>query len=263
MNVIAVDDESLALDALCRSIHKADPNIDVHGFQDEKSAVEYVKNNAVSVAFLDIQLHASSGLQLADTLRMYCPMINIIFVSGYDDYAIHAIKQRCSGYLLKPVSPHEIKEELDHLRYPVNAERKRIHAQTFGNFELFVDERPVMFATKRSKELLAYLIDRNGAMVSNAQIASVIWENNMNTVSTQAQLRKAKASLQQTLKEAGISEILISSRNDMAVDKTKMSCDYWQLLENSTLFNHFAGEYMSEYSWAEFTNSLLMKQKYK
>lgn len=264
MNVIAVDDEKLALNALCRAIQQADANVQLQAFSDAKSAVSYVEKNRCDVAFLDIQLHTTSGLQLATVLKQKCPQINIIFVSGYDDYAIHALKQRCSGYLLKPVTVEQIREEFDNLRFPVIVERKRIHAHTFGNFELFVDERPVKFVTKRSKELLAYLIDRNGATVSNAQIASVIWENNMNTVSTQAQLRKAKASLQQTLKEANIQEILIYSRNDMAIDKTKMSCDYWQLLDNDfSVINHYTGEYMIEYSWAELTNSLLMKQKYR
>lgn len=260
MNVIAVDDEKLALNALCRAIRQADENVDLHAFSDAKSAVAYVEENSCDVAFLDIQLQTSGGLALAAVLKQKCERINIIFVSGYDDYALHAFRQRCSGYLLKPVSAQQIKEEFENLRYPVTMERKRIHAHTFGNFELFVEERPVQFLSKRSRELLAYLIDRNGATVSNAQIASVIWENNMNTVSTQTQLRKAKASLQQTLKEAGISEILISSRNDMAIDKTKMSCDYWQFLEQDPyVVHHFTGEYLSEYSWAEVTGSLLMK----
>lgn len=264
MNVIAVDDEKLALNALCRAVTQADPDVSLHAFSDAKSAIAYVSENDCDVAFLDIQLHTTSGLQLSSALKQICPNINIIFVSGYDDYAIHALKQRCSGYLLKPVTVKEIQEEFKNLRFPVAQKRERIHAHTFGNFELFVEERPVKFLSKRSKELLAYLIDRNGAAISNAQIASVIWENNMNTISTQTQLRKAKASLQQTLKEAGISEILISSRNDMAVDKTKMSCDYWQLLDNDArAISRFNGEYMSEYSWAEVTNGLLMKQKYK
>lgn len=251
MKILAVDDERLALDALTDAILKAYPKAEVYAYTTIHEALAFAEENQCNIAFLDVRLRGISGLDLALRLKKYWPNVNVIFVTGYDEYALLAIQQRCSGYLLKPVKADEVKRELENLRYPIQPIRSRIHAHTFGNFELFVDSKAVPFATSRSKELLAYLIDRRGAMVSNASIAAAIWEDNDNITSVQAQLRKAKAALIDTLKAEGISEILISTHKDMAVDTSKMSCDYWQLLNNDvSVLNSFTGEYMSGYSWA-------------
>lgn len=261
MRIIAVDDEALALETLTDAITEAAPDAELHSFRDGKSAIEYVKDNPCDVAFLDIRLRGMTGLYLGVQLKSLCPSINIIFATGYDEYALDAMKMHCSGYILKPVQVEHVKEELANLRTPQPPAKSRIHAQTFGNFTLFLDGYPVEFETNRSKELLAYLVDRRGARVKNGEAAAVIWEENDNIASVQTQLRKAKQGLLSSLKKAGCPEILISGHNDMAVDTTKMSCDYWQLLENDVrVLNSFCGEYMSEYSWAEMTLAGIERQ---
>ena len=89
-----------------------------------------------------------------------------------------------SGYVMKPVTSDKIKHEIDDLRYPIQSvTNNRVRFQTFGNFEVFIDEQPVKFQYSKTRELLAYLVDRNGALTTNNEISNILWEHedsNMN-----------------------------------------------------------------------------------
>ena len=65
MIAIAVDDEVLMLGALEAAV-KASPDIsDVYRFSDCEKALEFVKENSVDIAFLDINMRGMGGLALA------------------------------------------------------------------------------------------------------------------------------------------------------------------------------------------------------
>ena len=55
---------------------------------------------------------------LSDTLAIN-PRINIIFLTGHSEYTAEALALHCSGYILKPLTPEKIRQEIEHLRYPV------------------------------------------------------------------------------------------------------------------------------------------------
>mgnify|MGYP003399186656 FL=1 len=261
MKILAVDYEKLELDVLLDAIREAAPGAEIHAFQSGEKALEYAETDMCEVAFLEMRLREMTGLEVALQLKKIWPYVNIIFTSGYDKYVMEAMKVRASGYILKPVTAEQIKDELENLRVPLAPAKSRNHAQTFGNFELFVDGNAVDFDSSRSKELLAFLVDRRGAMVTNGEIAATIWESNTNIASTQAQVRKARANLIYTLNNCGAVDILRISRYEIGVDPKKMSCDYWQLLDHDArVLNSFRGEYMSGYSWAEPTLGSLMSE---
>lgn len=245
MRILAVDDEKLALDSLTDAIKETSPEAELFAFQSPREVLAWAENNTCDVAFLDIHMRGMTGLELALRLKSFWSRINIIFATGYDEYLLPAVNMRCSGYLLKPVQSDAVREELQNLRNPVVVRQKHIHASTFGHFELFVDGVSVSFENARCKELLAFLIDRNGAAMNNHIIAAAMYEHSDNETSSLAQVRKAKVSLKKSLKKAGIEEILKEENRNLSVDKTKMSCDYWQLLEGSTeALKAFCGEYM-------------------
>ena len=77
-----------------------------------------------------------------------------------------ALDMHASGYILKPITAQKIRKELENLRFPVKPERRnRVYFQTFGNFEVFIDEQPVKFKYDLTKEMLAYLVDRKGGIM--------------------------------------------------------------------------------------------------
>ena len=116
MIILAADDEKLALEDLRENIKKAKPDAEIHCFNKPRELLSYAKEHSFDVAFLDIEMGTSNGLDVAKTLKKYNPKVNLIFVTGYSDYMQDAIKLRASGYLLKPSTVKDVKEELENLR---------------------------------------------------------------------------------------------------------------------------------------------------
>lgn len=104
--------------------------------------------------------------------------------------------------------------------------------QTFGHFEVFVDGRPLNLPRAKSKECLAYLIDRKGARLTVAEIASVLWEDKENDINTQNNAHQVIFTLMKALKDAGIEDIVIKSRREIAIDVSKVDCDYYAAIDH-------------------------------
>lgn len=261
MNVLAVDDERLALAALTAAIEEAEPSTQVSGFRTSTEALASLDERAYQVAFLDIELRECSGIELAAELKGRCPGLHIIFVTGYSQYAVDAFALHADGYVMKPVSPERIRTELDHLRLDAenNAEPgdeglvPRLRIQCLGNFEAFIDGVPVTFGRTKTKELFAYLVDRRGAMCSNGELMAALWEDDNH----EPYLRQLKKDLVDSLEVAGCSDVLERRRGGIAIVADKVSCDYYDLLDGKDSRGAFRGEYMEQYSWAETTKGSL------
>lgn len=259
MNIIVVDDEKLALDTLIDSIEKTVPDADVTGFRRPMDALEHVRENACEIAFLDIKMRGMTGLELAGRLKDIRGDINIIFVTGYSEYALDAFSLYASDYLLKPATPDAVRQAMQNLRTPVvPARSKKIRVQCFGNFEVYVDNRPLVFGRAKTKELLAYLVNIKGASATMGELTAVMWDDGADTSSRQSNLRNLIADLKNVLSDAGAGDIILKSRNSIAVDCESVDCDYYDFLRHIPYaVNAYHGEYMMQYSWAELTTASL------
>jgi two-component SAPR family response regulator len=257
MNIIAVDNEQFALMDLKSVIQEAMGDIMLSCFDTPTAALEYAKNNRIDIAFLDIEMGGMNGIQLAKRLKDIYGMTNIIFVTGYTQYALDAFGLYASGYLLKPVTSVAINEAVKFLRHPVKTMGpKRLRVQTFGNFEVFVDGKPLVFNRTKTKELFAYLVIRQGAMCSNNEIAAVLWEDKEDSESLKSLFRNLVSDLTQALNNTGLQDIIIKQRGSIAINTNNISCDLYDFCAGIEV-NSYMGEFMTQYSWAEFTNAYL------
>lgn len=259
MTIIAADDEKLALDLLVETIKNVVPEAKVTGFTTPQDALAYTEENDCDVAFLDIKMRGISGLELAKKLKDINGNINIVFVTGYSDYAIDAFRLCASDYLLKPASAEDVKRAISNLRNPViPAAKHKIRFRCFGNFEVFYNDKPLTFKREKAKELLAYLVDRTGAEVTTGELMTAIWEDGEDSASRQSYLRNLVSDLRKTLSAVGAENIIIKTHNHMAIDCTAADCDYFDFLRHVPYaVNSYHGEYMSQYSWAELTTASL------
>lgn len=253
MIILAVDDEKIALEGLVSVIQEAAPKAEIHGFRSAREALEFVETSPCDVAFLDIRLRGASGVELARQLKMRSADINIIFTTGYSEYSGEAFNLHASGYIMKPVTVEKIRQEMEDLRHPVSpAGHERLRVQAFGNFEVYVNDEPVQFRYSKTKELLAYLVDRNGALCSNRQLMAALWEETGS--GKESYLQNIRKDMITTLREAGCIDALIRQPGKLGIQKKKLDCDYYDWLEGKPqAINAYRGEYMSQYSWAEFT----------
>ena len=117
-NVIMVDDSKVILSDGLNVLGEVMPNATITGFIWPLEAIEYAKMNRVALAILDIELGTASGLELCRTLLEINPRTNIVFLTAYADYSIEAWKTLASGFLLKPLTPEDVREQLKRLRHP-------------------------------------------------------------------------------------------------------------------------------------------------
>jgi len=117
-NVILVDDSSIVLSGGLSVLEEVMPNATITGFIWPQEAIEYSKMNRVELAILDIELGNSSGLDLCRKLHEINPTTNVVFLTAYADYSLDAWKTEASGFILKPLTPEGVKEQLIKLRYP-------------------------------------------------------------------------------------------------------------------------------------------------
>lgn len=266
MHILAIDDERLALESLIFSLKGALPDAEVHGFITPEGALEFARNlhkesdRPLDLAFLDVVMSTMSGLELAARLKKIFPDVRIIFVTGYSDYAYDAYRLHAKGYILKPVSKALIQEELDHMNLfqETKGPQKRVQVHTFGTFDVFVDQKPLSFSRSRAKELLAYLVDRQGNGVTLSNICAVLFEDSSGAKGNKKHAQNVISSLRRALEGAGAEDILVKKWNYLALDIEKVDCDYYRFLEGDIdAINTFHGEYMSNYSWAELTTAFL------
>ena len=255
MIVIAVDDERLALENLAESIEQASYDAQIHRFRYPEDALDFARENHVDVAFLDVEMVGMNGVELAERLKLYHPDINIIFSTGYGHYRDAAFDLHASGYLTKPITTKKVQKELENLRRPIR-DPKRVKIRAFGNFEVYLDGSPICFKYSKTKELLAYLVDRKGALCTNGEIIAILFEDDNGHETYFRSLRK---DLTDILEAAGCGEILSQQRGRIGIVPERVECDYFNWCGGKrTGGNAFRGEYMSQYSWGEYTNAMLL-----
>ena len=117
-NVIMVDDSSVILSDSLVVVEEVLPDANITGFIWPQEAIDYAKANRVDLAILDIEMGNSSGLELCRTLLGINPTTNVVFLTAYADYSLDAWKTEASGFILKPLTPEGVREQLNKLRYP-------------------------------------------------------------------------------------------------------------------------------------------------
>lgn len=255
MKVMAVDDERDALEALEKELKKLSEVTEVQCFESPTGALDYARLHPLDVAFLDIEMYGVTGLGLAKQLKEFQPKANVVFVTGYAHYAVDAFSLSASDYLLKPATANDIRRALGHLRNPVvKGAIKKLFVQTFGNFEVFSEGEIVHFPRRKSKELFAYLILKRGTGVTIKELTSVLFEDRTDEGSLQRQMQTIISDMIKALAKVSAKDVIVKKYNSLAVDPSKVDCDYYRFLQwDPGAVNAYTGEFMANYSWAEFT----------
>jgi transcriptional regulator with XRE-family HTH domain len=117
-NVILVDDSEAILTDGVAVLEEVLPNAAITGFVWPREAIAYANNNQVALAIVDIELGTASGLDLSRTLLEINPRTNVVFLTSYPEYSLDAWKTGASGFMVKPLTPESVREELKKLRHP-------------------------------------------------------------------------------------------------------------------------------------------------
>jgi len=141
ISCFVVDDEKEACFRLKDIIEKF-PELDFLGYeQNADQAVTTIIQKKPDLIFLDVEMPCKTGFDILQEVRSHTFFPTVIFVTAYDQYAIHAIRKKAFDYLLKPVNIQEFKKAI---------ERYKKGDQEYLNFE----NTPL---TQREKEVARLL----------------------------------------------------------------------------------------------------------
>ncbi len=259
MRILVVEDEPILLRQLTRRVQEALPEAEIVAFDNAEDAIAALPSGVINIAFLDIAIGTVTGVDLARHVKTAYPGCDIVFTTGYSEYAHKAFELGASDYLMKPVTVEKIEHALSQLRHTVLKENigNGLYIQCFGDFEVFYNREPVVSFTKRSKELLAYLINKAGVICPVTEICNVIFRD-----SSDSYIRVAKKDLLKTLSDIGEADILIQGWGVLGIDRKKVRCDYFDYLDGKPgAVNLYYGAYMSQYDWAQVHNLLKTDKK--
>ena len=255
MRILCVDDEPLMLKMLEMAIRDAKPDADITAHKKQSDRLEDARKTGCYIAFIDIHMRGMNGVELAKELKAVNPKMNIIFVTGYSEYAGQAMSLHASGYIMKPVTKEKIEAELSDLRFPIVPKNDALlRVQCFGNFDVFLpDGSHMRFERQRSKEVFAYLVHRQGSSCTTREIAAALFEDEPFDKKQQNHVQQLIHAMIKNLKEAGAESAVVRSYNALAVNPDVLDCDYYRFKElDAGAVNAYQNEYMSQYYWADF-----------
>lgn len=266
MKSIIVDDELLMIRSFCR-VCKDIPDIEIEEkFEYPDEVCDYVKENPIDIAFLDIEMPEINGIQLAGMLREIQPDIMIVFITAYDHYIQQANELAADYYIVKPYKKETIEKICKKLSYLHRGQKnnfdhnasnnnrlakKDVFIHTFGRFGVFVNGKQIPLVGK-TKEILALVVSRRGKEISNEEIYTTIWEDRPYDNVHMKVYYNALRRLRDNLEKEGLENILISTSRGQMANVDAFECDYYAWLEKDDSVKYrFDGEFLSEYSWSE------------
>lgn len=180
MKVWLIDDERPCLEELAWLL-KQYPDVELAGMDtDPARALGSIAKHLPDAVFLDIDMPKLDGLELALRIQERCPGVIVVFVTAHAQYALDAYKAHPLDFLLKPVRRARLDDCISHLRkhhallHPEGQAKRAFTLCCFGAFEL-ICETQVKWGTRRVKELLLYLIDKNGSPASKPELLGVLF----------------------------------------------------------------------------------------
>ena len=259
MNVLTVlENEAMQL-PMTEMLIAIEPEANLMCFGNSLNALAAARKQEINIALIDTELPELSGLDFGQYLQELYPDVNLIYLSADRAKGFDALRQHASGILAKPVQEAELRRELSDLRHP-GPERagKRVFAQTFGTFELFVDGKPVAFKYNKTKEIVAVLINNRGAQTTNGEIIASLWEDDGDPEKKSSYLSNLRQDLQNTFTRLKLQGVILKQRGSLAIATDRIECDLYDWLEKKQNSRyHYLGDYMNQYSWPEVMHAQL------
>ena len=233
---IAIDDEKKALDRF-EHIMLDEPRLYLAGkFTSANEALAFTSQIKIDVAFLDIDMPGIDGLTLAEKLLAIRPRLEIIFVTAYDQYALSAFRLHAAGYLLKPISLKDLREQVDVLvrrrgDEPLRMQTVPLVVRCFGPLQCYpegIEDRPVLWRTSKTEELFALLVLNRDIAVAREIIIEYLWPE-ADPEKAANRFRVTCTYLRNTLAASGYPDMLLRERDSYRIDMQRIRCDLAQL----------------------------------
>ena len=219
------------------------------------------KDNNISVTYLtsDIKNNNIFG-NIEPNERAICLFDKTLVKSSLLAYS-NIMPNNCELIILNANDDKFIKFVIDSLKKyhsDQSIKENKLYIKTFGQFDVFNNDKLVDFKRSKSKEILAILVDNKGSIVPTKYIADLIFEDGKYDRDRQKALHVYISDLRKTLKDLGHDDVVIKSKLGYSIDTKAFDCDYYDVLKgNNKVALTYDGRYMYQYHWSDTTNSYI------
>ncbi len=221
MKTITIDDNRSILELMKFIMNKIDPS-GKHFFTDNaKNGLSLIEEENIRLVFLDIEMPGVTGEEAGRYLTEKYNDLNLIFITGHAEYAMIGHKLHCSAFITKPFDEDDVTEALKWLRLPVYSE-KVIKVRCTNSFSVWANGQPMQFEKGLTIEMFAYLVYKNGAVVTNGDLIGVFWDGDPDK---QDLLRKYVKDMRDTLENVGAGNVLIKKRGQIGVNPNEIEIE--------------------------------------
>ncbi|MEE3449878.1 MAG: response regulator [Acutalibacteraceae bacterium] len=133
MKILIADDQPMIVEDLLDELSTLRPNAMCLGTSNPSEIVSLFKQYSFDIVFLDIDLAGFNGIKIAKIILEIKHRTNIIYITGYEKFALESYKTVASAFLVKPISTEMLTQALKTLRFPVSdITDELLHAQYSG-----------------------------------------------------------------------------------------------------------------------------------
>lgn len=152
LRTILVDDEADSIDVVSILLNEIDPGIEIVAKCDNaEEAIAQINHHKPDLVLLDIEMPGKSGFDVLKAFER--PDFQVIFITGYDQYALKAIKFSAANYILKPVDIEELRHAIEKVQKSRNREDSRLAYLSQADLDADTFEK-VIVSSKRGYEIL-------------------------------------------------------------------------------------------------------------
>jgi two-component SAPR family response regulator len=261
-----VDDEELSVKRLKRILSN-NGDVDICGtFLDPREAYQFAATNPIDVAFLDISMSDMNGMKLSRALLDLHASIDIVFVTGYDNYAVQAFDMSALDYLMKPVTAERLAQTLDKLskqQVSVSTVEPRIELLLFDGFNVSLPGgESLKLRSPKTEELLAFLICEKS--VTREKIIDTMW-NDLSPDKAWKNLNSTLYYIRKAIQSNPIVNFIKADRNEIWIEESGIHCDIYEferLLKRISLEPEQSAELFKQ-AEALYTGELLRGKSYE
>ncbi len=232
VNAIVVDDEWYNLKEIGELAERTG-FLHVAGmYQNPLTVLEQWDDIRPNVAFIDIEMPEMDGITLAEKLLEKNPSTMIVFITGWDRYAVKAFDLNALDYILKPVKEERFSRMVEKIRNEISQEKPiephMLKIQCFDSLETTVGGVPVKWERAKAEELFAFLVMNHGRFMHKETIIENLWpdyipEKALPILQTAiCKIRKVFSQIQDNVK-------LEYSGNRYRLSLFNTQCDYLEL----------------------------------
>lgn len=276
MNVIIIDDERIALNYLERQLSTF-PNVSIVGaYMNPLLALDAVKSNRPDAVFLDIDLPEMNGIELAERILEIDPSIQVVFVTAYNQFAVHAFEISAIDYIMKPYEAGRLQKTIQRISERRNLQHEDTSDETLLKVRVMRQltletvsgiTKPLNWRTVKATELFLYLLQSRGLLVRKSTIIDQLWPTHdpdkaySLLYSAIYQIRKTLADFSEHFQIVNQSEGYMLTLHNVWLD-----IDYWQkqfdelpeldehsIAAHESVMSEYTGDYLRSYDylWAE------------